>query len=166
MLKNWLSFSVVCFILILLANFFWPRDELFSTQLNLLRRPYSANVHLKMSQAYFNSGYIKEAEEKYKKAEKLYQSLSFLDFNQNNAQVLAETEQLIHLPQQLQKQIQDWETTLQTKPYAREILLYLSSLNYQLYQDEKAQYYWQQAFYLDPNNPKIQEMGKLFKTFP
>jgi tetratricopeptide (TPR) repeat protein len=160
MLKNCLSLGALCLILLLLGNFLWPRTELFSTQLNTQRWPFSPISHLKMSQTYFNLGYETEAEGEYKTAQKLYQNLSFLDFNQNMAQSLVETEKLIYLPQKLEKQIQAWEEVLKTKPYARDVLLQLAALNYQLYQDEKAQGYWQQANYLDPNNPKVLEMGK------
>lgn len=163
MLKNWLSLMLAILSLILLVNFFWPREELFTAQLNLLRQPYSPISHLKLSRMFFNSGYGAEALAEYQKAQQGYQFFSFLDFNQKVAQNLVETEKLIYKPGELKKEVQIWEEVLKTKPYARDVLLQLAALNYQLCQNEKALDYYSRAFYLDPNNTNVQTIGKLLE---
>ena len=84
-----------------------------------------------------------------------------MDFDQNTEQKLEQTEKLVYAPAQLKKQVQAWQKVLKTKPYGRDVLLQLAALNYQLYKNDDAQDYWQQAFYLDPNNLHVQTIGKI-----
>ncbi len=161
MLKNWLSLGIIVLTLILLTNFLWPRNKIFSTQLNTARWPLSIKRHLQMAKTYFENGYEHEAIKEYQQAERLYQYFSFIDLSKTFKNQLEETKKIVYQRQRLKNQIEGWETVLKSKPYYRDVLVHLSVLNYQIWEDEKAKEYWQQAFYLDPNSPQVQEMGKI-----
>ena len=64
------------------------------------------------------------------------------------------------------QEIESWEKILQEKPEFRDILLRLSLLNYQIYENEKAKSYWEKANYLDPNNKEVQRVGKIIFSQP
>ena len=53
-------------------------------------------------------------------------------------------------PDEIKNEISSWEKVLTEENESRDVLLNLSLLYYQLYQDEAAKAYWQRAFYLDP----------------
>lgn len=55
--------------------------------------------------------------------------------------------------EQLQAEINFWETILQHQPKSRDVLLNLSLLYSAQQLDEKAAEYRQKALYIDPNNP-------------
>lgn len=59
-------------------------------------------------------------------------------------------EVLIKKPDSIRRQISQWERWLTENNEARDVLLKLSLLSYQIYQDEQAKTFWQRAFYLDP----------------
>jgi len=61
----------------------------------------------------------------------------------------------------IEREIESWEKVLEEKPGYRDILLRLSLLNYQIYENEKAKSYWEKADYLDPNNVEVQKAGKI-----
>ncbi|GAI77039.1 unnamed protein product [marine sediment metagenome] len=117
-----------------------------------------------MSQTLFNNNKEKQAVEEYKQAKNLYQVFSFLDIKQKIKKQLTETDELITRPEKIRKEMNYWETVLKNKPHSRDILLYSAALYYQLWQDKKAQSCWEKAFYLDPNNEKVQELGKIIKA--
>lgn len=50
----------------------------------------------------------------------------------------------------IKQEINAWEKVLTEENELRDVLLRLSILSYQLYEDEQAKAYWQRAFYLDP----------------
>lgn len=61
----------------------------------------------------------------------------------------------------IEQEISSWEKILQDKPSYGDVLLRLSLLNYQIYENEKAKAYWEKADYLDPNKEEVQQVGKI-----
>lgn len=61
----------------------------------------------------------------------------------------------------IEQEISSWEKILQEEPSYRDVLLRLSLLNYQIYENEKAKAYWEKANYLDPNNADVQKVGEI-----
>lgn len=59
-------------------------------------------------------------------------------------------ELIINRPSEIKKEIAAWEKVLTEENESRDILLRLSILYHQLYEDEQTKIYWQRAFYLDP----------------
>ncbi len=53
-------------------------------------------------------------------------------------------------PGEIKNEIAAWEKVLTEENESRDVLLRLSILYYQLYEDETAKAFWQRAFYLDP----------------
>ena len=66
----------------------------------------------------------------------------------------------------IELEIESSEKILQEKPSYGDILLKLSLLNYQIYENEKAKSYWEKADYLDPNNVEVQQVGKIIFSLP
>lgn len=64
----------------------------------------------------------------------------------------------------IEQQISEWEKILETKPNYRDILLRLTLLHYQIYNQEKAQENWLKVNYLDPNNQEVQKVGQIISS--
>jgi len=155
------AFFLTCLLVLMLGNYFWPRDEITQTKLAVARWPLSTKKNLKLAEVLFNNNYESQAIEEFKKGEKLYQLFSFLRLNQKTQENLKETKKLVYSCQKIKEKISYWETVLKTKPYCRDGLLQLAALNYQLKEDKKARQYWEKAFYLDPNNYIVQQVGQI-----
>mgnify|MGYP001134589526 CR=1 FL=1 len=155
------TFLLICLLVLMIGNYFWPRDETTQTKLAIAHWPLSTKKHLQLAKVFFNNNYEKESIEEFKKGEKLYQFFSFLDFSKKTKKHLKEIETLIFSPQKIKEEVVYWETVLNIEPFYRDGFLQLAALNYQLGQAKKAQEYWKKAYYLDPNNLTVQELGKL-----
>lgn len=70
-------------------------------------------------------------------------------------------EEKVREPERIREEIKSWEKVLEEKPYYRDVLLRLSILNYQIYEDEKALEYFEQALYLDPNNEQVKQVKEI-----
>jgi len=156
-----LTLTLALLLLIFIVSFLWPRNEITKAKLAVGRWPLSFKKHLLFSETLFNNNKEGMATEELERAKSLYQTFSFLDFSQKAKKKFLKTEELITQPEKIRQQINSWETVLKSKPHSRDILLHLTVLNYQLWQDEKAQDYWQKAFYLDPNNSLVQQVGQI-----
>jgi len=164
-LANIQTLILLLLFLIFLGNHFYPRNEIVQAQLEIRNWPLSIKKHLQMAEVYFNRGYKKQAIEEFKKAEILYNSLSFLDLLNNTKNRIEKTKKLLFYPEKIRQDINYWETVLKSKPHFRDVFLRLSILNYQLYQHKKTREYWEQAFYLDPNNKVVQKLGRIIEVF-
>ena len=160
-LANIQTLTLLLLFLIFLGNHLYPKKEITQAQLGIKNWPLSPKEHLQMAKAYFNTGYEEQSVEEFKKAEALYSSFSFLDILGNTKKQLEEIEKLLSHPKKIRQDINYWETVLKIKPHYRDVFLRLSILNYQLYQHEKTKEYWEKAFYLDPNNKIVQEVGQI-----
>lgn len=67
-------------------------------------------------------------------------------------------------PQRIRKEISFWEKVIEEKPDYRDAYLQLAILNYQLYENKKAQEYFRQATELDPNFEVSKELEKKLKN--
>jgi tetratricopeptide (TPR) repeat protein len=159
----WQTIALVLLFLFFLLNFLWPKDKITQTKLNLARWPLSPSKHLQMAELYFNNHNERKAIQEWEKAKKLYQPVSFLDLNHSFEKQLETTAKLVYQPEKIRKQIEEGKMILETKPYCRDVLISLSACYHQLSENEKAEEYWQRAFYLDPNNEIIQAMGKILE---
>ncbi len=153
--------TLISLFVVLWMGYFWPRNKLVYRQLAVVRWPYSVNKNLDMANVLFETGDLDKAKLAIEHAQPLYQFYKPIDMGGRISKRLQEGQELINQPTKIQKQINYWETILSGKPNFRDVYLKLSLLYHQLWQDDKAREYWGKAFYLDPNNPKVQEIGKV-----
>ncbi|MBU1500171.1 hypothetical protein KKE48_04875, partial [Patescibacteria group bacterium] len=60
-----------------------------------------------------------------------------------------------------------WEKVIETKPEYRDVLLRLALLNWRIFNNDKAEEYWQKANNLDPNKEEVQKVGEIiFPVLP
>lgn len=157
-----LQLFVLCFLFfVLLISYFLPRSKIDKNRLAVARWPLSIKKHVQMAKTFFENGNLEKAKLEITKAKKLYQFFKFFDFRGKAKKYLKEGENLINQPEAIKKKIDYWETVLKTKPNFRDVYLRLSLLYYQLYEDKKAKQAWEKAFYLDPNNEIVREVGRL-----
>lgn len=144
-----------------LVSFLLPRDQLTQTRLQADRFPLSAKKQLVLSRVLLQSGWENEALAAFLRAEKLAAKFGFLDSSGKLTGDLVNTQTLVYQPQKIKAEINYLNEVLIGKPHYRDLFLRLAVLHCQLYQDELARDYWQKAFYLDPNNWEVQQVGKL-----
>lgn len=135
------------------------------SQLAASRWPLSVTAHLQMAKTYFNNNDLKNAKSELEKAKYYYKYLKILDIFGKTNQNINKVNKLINTPDEIQTQISHLEEFLQNTPDMRDINLHLSLLYYQLKNDEQAIKNWDKAFYLDPNNETVQEIGKELNKF-
>lgn len=146
---------------VMLISYFLPRNRIIQSQLAVSRWPLSVNNHLQIAQTYFNNNDLKNAKSELETAKNYYQYLKFLDIFGKTKQKIYEVNELITTPDKIQQQINHLEEFLQNNPDVRDIHLQLSLLYYQLKNNEQAKKNWERAFYLDPNNSSVQEIGRI-----
>lgn len=157
---NYQLLVIIVLFLILWLNYFWPRNMFAIRSLAVARWPNSISKHIELGKALFNLGDLPQAQTEIKLAQNLYKYWKMVDINGRLKKQIEEGDQYINQKVIIKSQIGQLETILRDKPHYRDVYLQLSILNYQLWQDEKAREYWNKAFYLDPNNEKVQEVGK------
>lgn len=154
-------FILALLLLLILSSYLWPKTKVDQTRIAVARWPFSVKKHVQLAKVFFENGDLKKARLEITKAKDLYQFLAIFDFKRKTKSTLETGELLINQPENIEEQINYWQTILKTKPDFRDAYLRLSLLYYQLQQDEKAKEAWQKAFYLDPNNEIVEEIGKL-----
>ena len=120
------------------------------------RWPWSSRSHSEMAVAWFEAGDEKKAIDELKLANKLF----FIKTKVNKESLLRANNKVVE-PEKIRQEIKNWEQVLETMPYFKDVFLRLAVLNYQLYEDEQAKYYFEQAEYLDPNDTEVLEIKKL-----
>lgn len=78
-----------------------------------------------------------------------------------NLDNLRKAQEKVKQPERIREEIKSWEKVLEEKPYYRDVLLRLSVLSYQIYEDEKAVEYFLEAEYLDPNNDEVLSLKEI-----
>jgi len=119
-------------------------------------RPWSAKSHAAMALEWFENGDEERAVEELRRANELV-----LWETVEVRESLKKAEDKVREPERIRGEIESWEKVLEEKPYYRDVLLRLALLNYQIYEDEKAQEYFERAEYLDPNNEGVQKIGEI-----
>jgi len=119
--------------------------------------PWSAKSHAKMATEFFEKG----EEEKAKKELKIANRLLFLSLTSTKTEV-KNAEKKVNEPDEIKQEIESWENILEKRPFYRDVLLRLTILNYQLYENERALEYFERAEYLDPKNEEVVRVGELF----
>lgn len=147
------TFFIVLLLLILLINTFLPKNFLEKAKSGVSSWPHSAKAHLRFSLALFQAGYQEQAEKELRLAQK---SLKIT----TPQKLFQEVEWHIQEPEKIQQEINLFEEILKEKSWYRDVFLNLSLLYDRLYQKKKSKEYFDKAFYLDPLNEKIQEVGK------
>lgn len=67
----------------------------------------------------------------------------------------------------IEQEISSWEKVIETKPEYRDVLLRLALLNWRIFNNDKAEEYWQKANNLDPNKEEVQKVGEIiFPVLP
>lgn len=149
------TFFLASLLLLLLIEVFWPINFLEKAKRNAAAWPQLAKSHLHFSQALFKANYQDLAERELALAKK---SL----INQATTKELFEkTEKQIKKPKEIQTEIESLEEILEAKPGYRDVFLNLALLYDQQYRQEKSKEYFEKAFYLDPLNERVQEIGKV-----
>ena len=118
--------------------------------------PWSAKSHAEMALEWFENGDEEKATLELKRANELV-----LWETEGVRESLKKAEDRVREPERIRKEIESWEKMLEEKPYYRDVLLRLTLLSYQIYEDEKAQEYFERAEYLDPNNEEVEKIGKI-----
>jgi len=151
-----LSYVLGGLILIGLLGNFWPVSKNYQAQERAAWWPWSTKAHSQMALAWFENGDENKALEELRLANKL------LIIKTLRAKTpLKNAEVAINRPKRIRQEIESWEKVLQARPSYRDILLKLSLLNYQIYENDKAKSLWEKANYLDPNNVEVQKVGKI-----
>ncbi len=166
LMRSICGLAIYCLLLaVMLVNYFLPRNKIMQSQLAASRWPLSVNSHLQIAETYFNNNDLKNAKSELEKAKYYYKYLKILDIFGKTNQNINKANKLINTPDEIQTQISHLEEFLQNTPDVRDIHLHLSLLYYQLKNDEQAIKNWDKAFYLDPNNETVQEIGKELNKF-
>ncbi len=114
------------------------------------RWPMLCKPHLLMAQAFFYDG-SELAIKELNLAKK-----SWL----KNKKLIKQTENLVYQPEKIKQEISFWQEKINQGVQNPKVYLQLALLSYQIWDDQKAQEFWQKANYLDPNNKIIKEVGE------
>jgi len=115
------------------------------------RWPYFSTPHFIFAQELFNSGSPES-----KKEFLIGKQALFVDKN-----LLGRTEEEVTQPERIADQINYWQSFVSKGIESPEVYLKLALLNFRLYKNEEAKKYWEKAFYLDPNNPMVDEVKRI-----
>ncbi|MFC1711055.1 hypothetical protein ACFLZ1_00555 [Patescibacteria group bacterium] len=157
-----LFLSLLVFFLIISYLKNWQNNNLVKANISL--KPLSVKNHLDLANYYFSNGELLRAKNELKVAKNIYKYVKIFDYNQNLIKDIDLTSKIIQTPDKIKKEVNDLQTIIAVKPNFRDIYLKLSLYYFQIWDNEKAYYYWQKAFYLDPNNVKVKEIGKLIEV--
>jgi len=151
-------------ILVLSINYLEAKNIIVKHQLQAAYWPLSIKNHLNLAEDFFNNSDLNQAKLEINKAENLYYFYKIFDFKQNSFKQINKAQEIINQPEKINQEINYWQKMLLIKPDFKDIYLRLSLLNYQIWQDDEAEKYWQNAFYLDPNNSTVKQMENLLKN--
>ena len=118
--------------------------------------PWSSKSHAEMAIFWFEAGDEKRALDELSKANK-----SVIIRTKSVKESLRKAEEKVLEPERIREEIESWEKVLRERPFFRDVLLRLSILNYQIYENEKAKDYFIQAEYLDPINEDVLDVKKI-----
>jgi tetratricopeptide (TPR) repeat protein len=121
--------------------------------------PWLSKTHLNLSLFWFEVGDEKKALDELSKANKwLFIKTSWA------RESLIKAEEKVLEPERIRDEIRSWEKILEERPYFRDVLLRLSILCYQVYEDDKAKEYFTKAEYLDPNNEEVLKVKEVISS--
>lgn len=138
---------------------FWSVSPIYQAQEKAAWWPWSTKAHAEMALQYFENGEETKAKEELEQAN----SLLLVSFKAAKEK-LRMAESKVQETDKIREEIRSWEKILEERPYYRDVLLRLAVLNYQVYNDDQARDYWQQANYLDPNNKEVEQVGKVISA--
>jgi len=118
--------------------------------------PWSSKSHSEMAIYWFEAGDEKKALAELEMANKL-----LLVKNFGIEKSVRKAEEKVREPERIREEIKSWEKVLEKKPYYRDVLLRLAILKYQIYEDDRAIEYFEQALYLDPNNEQVKQVKEI-----
>lgn len=118
--------------------------------------PWSSKAHSEMAIAWLEFGNEKKAKEEIKMADKF-----MIVKTGSNINRLKKAEEKVKEPEKIREEIKSWEKVIEEKPYFKDVLLRLSVLTFQIYEDKKAIKYFNQAEYLDPNDTEVLKIKKI-----
>ncbi|MFC1627201.1 tetratricopeptide repeat protein [Patescibacteria group bacterium] len=159
LLKKIKLIHVLIFLLSLgLAGSLWFGWQVRSTE-RASRWPWSARSRAEMSLVFFEAGDEEKAMKELEMANKLLVLRS-----KENLEAVRKAGEKVTAPEKIKQEIKSFEKVLEEKPYYRDVLLRLSLLNYQIYEDEKSKEYFERASYLDPNNQEVLEVKEIISS--
>ena len=112
--------------------------------------PWSAKSHAEMAITWFENGNEEKALEELELANRL--TIVETEGVKTN---LKRAEDKVREPERIRQEIESWEKVIEKGADYLDVLLRLSLLNYQIYEDEKAKEYFDKAEYLDPGNEDV-----------
>ncbi len=118
--------------------------------------PWSSRSHSEMALYWFEVGDEEKALGELEIANKL-----LILKTKKNLDSLNKAQEKVTQPERIREEIKSWEKVLEERPYFRDVLLRLSILNYQIYEDEKTIEYFNRASYLDPNYVEVLNFRKV-----
>lgn len=156
-----LSYVLGGLIIVGIGGSFWFNGNRYLAQERAAWWPWSTTAHSQMALAWLENGNEEKAIEELKLANKL-----LIIKTLKAEEALKKAEEAVSSPGKIRLEIESWEKILQERPSYVDILLRLSLLNYQIYENEKAKSFWGKADYLDPNNAEVQKVGKIIFSLP
>lgn len=134
-------------------------------RLAVMLYPEDLSSHLFLAQEYLKRGSLAGVERELLLAQELTEknppatSSGVLGAFLSPAKIL---EKIKNEPQKIKNEISFWEKIIAEKPDYRDAYLQLAILNYQIYENEKAQEFIKKALALDPNFAPTRELERLF----
>jgi len=118
--------------------------------------PWSAKSHAEMAITWFENGDEIKALEELELANRL-----ILVKTEGVKFHLKRAEDKVREPERIRQEIESWEKVIEVGPDYLDVLLRLSLLNYQIYEDEKTKEYFDKAEYLDPGNEDVLKVKEI-----
>lgn len=153
---------VILLFVLVFISYFIPKNSIKHTTLQVSYFPYSAINRLDLSKIYWQNSSLNKANLEFNNALKITQNKLLFNNNKDSLFELSSNMKLqLEKPALLEQEIINLEKLLNTNVNSRDIYLRLSLLYFELWNERQSQDYWQKAYYLDPNNKEVLEVGKL-----
>lgn len=163
--------GVALMAFLIFYSLFLPKNRFQLAKERLVKNPRDFEAHLVLAEEYLKNSQVEQAEKELLLAQNSFQAKT--TFNQENSLVLGEESNLkweelwqrkIQTnPEDIKKLIIYWEKIVAEKENYRDAYLQLALLHYQLFENEKAQEYLNQALELDPNFEPAQKIKDFFQ---
>lgn len=157
--------GVALIIFITLTSLFWPKNDFQLIKEKLIRNPYNFEANLELAERFLENNQIDEAERSLLLAQKAmtrgYRDTKILGEETNSRLEKLWQKKYYSKPEDIRKLITAWEKVVEKKPNYRDGYLQLAILHYELYQNDRARGYLQQAIDLDPNYEPTKGLEKI-----
>jgi hypothetical protein len=148
----------IIFMGLLILNFLWPQTSWEEIKINILKDFDNPVSHQEAGKIFLQNNLYTQANQELNLARQLS-----LQPNQEINNLLAQVNQKINEPSQLQTEIVFWEKISDEFPNYRDANLKLAYLNWRIYHLFDAKKFLDQALTLDPNNQEAKQLQSLIE---